>query len=97
MARSYLLRGHPKPANENEARDVDFGVRHLAFVDMSNVLNEVKKQQVIALRRLGWRLRGIEQEIGECGNRTGSLQHWLPGRRLWHSATESGARRAALS
>jgi hypothetical protein len=50
MARSYLLRGHPKPANENEARDVDFGVRHLAFVDMSNVLNEAKKQQVIALR-----------------------------------------------
>ena len=24
------------------------------------------------------------------GNRTGSLQHWLSGRRLWHSATESG-------
>jgi hypothetical protein len=29
--------GHPKPANENEARDVDFGVRRVAFVDMSNV------------------------------------------------------------
>jgi hypothetical protein len=35
---SGLLRGHPKPANEghrkpakeNEARDVDFGVRHVA-------------------------------------------------------------------
>jgi hypothetical protein len=39
-------------------------VRHLAFVDMSNVLNEAKKQQVIALGRLGWPLRRIEQETG---------------------------------
>jgi hypothetical protein len=39
-------------------------VRHLAFVDMSNVLNEAKKQQVIALGRLGWPLPRIEQETG---------------------------------
>jgi transposase len=39
-------------------------VRHLAFVDMSNVLSEAKKQQVIALGRLGWPLRRIEQETG---------------------------------
>src|ERR1700728_2430412 len=31
---------------------------------MSNVLNEAKKQQVIALGRLGWPLRRIEQETG---------------------------------
>src|SRR5216684_3558141 len=31
---------------------------------MSNVLSEAKKQQVIALGRLGWPLRRIEQEIG---------------------------------
>ena len=31
---------------------------------MSNVLNESKKQQVIALGRLGWPLRRIEQETG---------------------------------
>jgi hypothetical protein len=31
---------------------------------MSNVLNEAKKQQVIALGRLGWPLRSIEQETG---------------------------------
>ena len=31
---------------------------------MSNVLNEAKKQQVIALGRLGWPLRRIEQEAG---------------------------------
>src|SRR2546426_552190 len=31
---------------------------------MSNVLNESKKQQVIALGRLGWTLRRIEQETG---------------------------------
>jgi hypothetical protein len=35
-----------------------------AFVDMSNVLNEAKKQQVLALGRLGWPLRRIEQETG---------------------------------
>ena len=39
-------------------------MRHVAFVDMSNVLNEAKKQQVIALGRLGWPLRRIEQETG---------------------------------
>ncbi len=31
---------------------------------MSNVLNEAKKQQVIALGKLGWTLRRIEQETG---------------------------------
>src|SRR6202049_5238273 len=31
---------------------------------MSNVLSEAKKQQVIALGRLGWPLRRIEQEAG---------------------------------
>lgn len=31
---------------------------------MSNVLSEEKKQQVIALARLGWTLRRIEREIG---------------------------------
>ena len=31
---------------------------------MSNVLSEAKKQQVIALGRLGWPLRRIEQETG---------------------------------
>jgi hypothetical protein len=31
---------------------------------MSNVLSEEKKQQVIALGRLGWPLRRIEQATG---------------------------------
>jgi len=44
--------------------DVECDARHVAFVDMSNVLNEAKKQQVLALRRLGWPLRRIEQETG---------------------------------
>ena len=39
-------------------------MRRVAFVDMSNVLTEAKKQQVIALGRLGWPLRRIEQETG---------------------------------
>jgi transposase len=34
----------------------------LSFVDVSNVLSEEKKQQVIALGRLGWPLRRIEKE-----------------------------------
>ena len=36
----------------------------VAFVDMSNVLSEAKKRQVIALGRVGWPLRRIEQETG---------------------------------
>jgi hypothetical protein len=36
----------------------------VAFVGMSNVLSEEKKQQVVALGRLGWPLRRIEQETG---------------------------------
>ena len=33
-------------------------------VDVSNVLNEAKKQQVIALGRLGWSLRRIQNSTG---------------------------------
>jgi hypothetical protein len=36
----------------------------VGFVGMSNVLSEEKKQQVIALGRLGWSLRRIQQETG---------------------------------
>jgi hypothetical protein len=39
-------------------------VRRVAFVDISDVLSEAKKQQVIALGRLGSPLRRIEQETG---------------------------------
>jgi hypothetical protein len=33
-------------------------------IDVSNVLNEEKRQQVIALGRLGWPLRRIQEETG---------------------------------
>ena len=36
----------------------------LPSVDVSNVLSEEKRQQVIALGRLGWPLRRIQQETG---------------------------------
>jgi hypothetical protein len=36
----------------------------LAFGGMSNVLSEHAKQQVIALGRLGWSLRRIQQQTG---------------------------------
>jgi len=39
-------------------------VRTLSSVTVSNVLSEEKKQQVIALGRLGWSLRRIERETG---------------------------------
>src|SRR5881296_1317164 len=39
---------------------------------MSNVLNEEKKQQVIALGRLGWTLRRIEQATGVRRETAGS-------------------------
>ncbi len=39
-------------------------LRRVPFVDVSNVLNEEKKQQVLALGRLGWSLRRIQRETG---------------------------------
>jgi hypothetical protein len=36
----------------------------LPSLEMSNVLNETKKQQAIALGRLGWSLRRIQNETG---------------------------------
>ena len=36
----------------------------VALVGMSNVLSEEKRQQVLALERLGWPLRRIEHETG---------------------------------
>ena len=38
--------------------------RAIPSVDVSNVLNEEKKQQVIALGRLGWSLRRIQRSTG---------------------------------
>ncbi len=38
--------------------------RAIPSVDVSNVLNEEKKQQVIALGRLGWSLRRIQESTG---------------------------------
>ena len=38
--------------------------RAIPSVDVSNVLNEEKKQQVIALGRLGWSLRRIQKSTG---------------------------------
>ena len=36
----------------------------LPSINVSNVLSEEKRQQVIALGRLGWSLRRIEKETG---------------------------------
>jgi hypothetical protein len=36
----------------------------LSSIRVSNVLNEEKKQQAIALGRLGWSLRRIQKTIG---------------------------------
>src|SRR3981189_2720526 len=38
--------------------------RGIASVGVSNVLNEQKKQQIIALGRLGWSLRRIQKSTG---------------------------------
>src|SRR5215813_5939405 len=50
-----------KPTN-NDAPDINRG--ELSLAAMSNVLSEEKKQQVIALGKLGWTLRRIEQATG---------------------------------
>src|SRR5580658_5397954 len=39
---------------------------------MSNVLSEEKRQQVLALGRLGWSLRRIASETGVCRKTAGS-------------------------
>jgi len=39
-------------------------VRKVSSVAVSNVLSEEKKQQVIALGRLGWSLRRIQRSTG---------------------------------
>ena len=66
-------RGSPKtgqsgsPQNrpvETMIQDIDPDVRTLSSVLVSNVLSEEKKQQVIALGRLGWPLRRIQRETG---------------------------------
>ena len=53
-----------KPANDNDVRDIDSDGSSIGSVGMSNVLSEEKKQQVIALGKLGWTLRRIEQATG---------------------------------
>jgi hypothetical protein len=45
-------------------RRPDINSGEISLADMSNVLSEEKKQQVIALGKLGWTLRRIEQETG---------------------------------
>src|SRR5207248_5881733 len=68
-----LPRGSPKTGHRGSLQnrptitiiqDVDFDARRLPSVDVSNVLNEEKKQQVIALGRLGWSLRKIQKTTG---------------------------------
>ena len=58
---SRRLGGHPKPAND-KARDIDSD--GVVSVGMSNVLSAEKREQIVALRRLGWSLRRIEQTTG---------------------------------
>ncbi len=46
------------------ARHIEWMGRKLSSVLVSDVLNDEKKQQAIALGRLGWSLRQIQQPIG---------------------------------
>ena len=61
---------------------------------MSNVLNHEKKQEVLALGRLGWSLRRIEQATGVRRETIGTylkaagIEVRLPGGRLAKPATE---------
>jgi hypothetical protein len=68
----------------------------LAFDGMSNVLSEQAKQQVIALGRLGWSLRRIQQETGvrrETASvylKAAGIQVPPPGRRKQRPAKPAG-------
>ena len=58
------LSNHPKPANDKGTFGTLIPTSHIGSVGMSNVLSEDKKQQIIALGKLGWTLRRIEQATG---------------------------------
>lgn len=61
--RVFNLRGHPKPATVRPGTLT--ATRALVgSVDMSNILSEEKKKQVIALGKLGWSWRRIEEATG---------------------------------
>src|SRR5580658_8987983 len=56
------LGNHPKPANDKPSLGTLNPTRgRYPPSNVSNVLNEEKRQQVIALGRLGWSLRRIER------------------------------------
>ena len=63
MRSRTLFGGHSNPAIENDRRH---GLQpwNLASVGMGNVLDKTKQEHVIALGRLGWSLRRIEQATG---------------------------------
>ena len=56
--------GHLKTSQRECGSGTLIRRKEVAFVGINNVLSETKKQQVIALGRLGWPLRRIEQETG---------------------------------
>src|SRR5215475_11427656 len=70
--RISALRGRLNPANEGHPENrptIELGTltprgAFIGSLGMSNVLSEEKKQQVIALGKLGWPLRRIEQATG---------------------------------
>ncbi len=52
----------------------------LPSVEMSNVLSEQKRQQVIALGRLGWTLRRIQRETAAACLKAAGIAVRPPGR-----------------
>src|ERR1700716_649062 len=64
---------------------------------MSNVLSEAKKQQVIALGKLGWPLRRIEQETGVRRETAGAhlKNAWIAGRSAGGWGRGKGGKKAA--
>jgi hypothetical protein len=75
--------GHPnrppvdtsKPATQGEPMFIRPNAPTGALTVMSNVLDEIRKQQVIELGQLGWSLRRIEAATGlRCGTISGCLK-----------------------
>jgi hypothetical protein len=71
---------------------------------MSNALSEEKRQQLIALGRLGWPLRRIEQETGVRRETAsaylkaagGDGQRLPEGRRHWRATAKSSSEDAVV-
>jgi hypothetical protein len=80
-----FIRMMSRPQGSPKSGHVGSAENRIGSLGMSNVLSDEKKQQVIALGKLGWSLRRIEEVTGVQGNserlsknsRSGGVPAWV--------------------